>query len=271
MNKSYLIACLVFVFSTNALCTTYFYSDTIEPNEIHDNVYVYCIDYVPTVIDMYGGEIQDCALLYDFSILNLHNGTLNCLASLEDTVSNIYGGTINSLEAQENSTSNIYDGVYYGHFSDDSSGVIYGGEMDYLLLSGRSTVIINGGKFVKVYSLIGNSCTPALHINKAEIADYLDFQSGEVHIYGNNFFYDESGGVYEQGQLTGQWYDGTSFSIDFYSKETFDHLHLHYPEEIICEQPIPADLNNDCKVNLEDLSIFCSYWLQCNLYPADAC
>jgi hypothetical protein len=39
----------------------------------------------------------------------------------------------------------------------------------------------------------------------------------------------------------------------------------------VCTQPIVGDLNNDCKVDLRDLAIFSSAWLQCNLEPPDAC
>jgi hypothetical protein len=36
----------------------------------------------------------------------------------------------------------------------------------------------------------------------------------------------------------------------------------------VCTKPIPGDLNNDCKVDFQDLAILASSWLQCNLDPA---
>jgi len=39
----------------------------------------------------------------------------------------------------------------------------------------------------------------------------------------------------------------------------------------ICVSPLISDLNNDCKVNIADLSILASEWLQCGLEPSSAC
>ena len=39
----------------------------------------------------------------------------------------------------------------------------------------------------------------------------------------------------------------------------------------ICELQPQADLNEDCKVNLEDIAIIAEHWLQCNLTPFSLC
>jgi hypothetical protein len=39
----------------------------------------------------------------------------------------------------------------------------------------------------------------------------------------------------------------------------------------VCKEPLDADLNGDCKVDLSDLSIFSSQWMRCNLDPASQC
>ena len=41
--------------------------------------------------------------------------------------------------------------------------------------------------------------------------------------------------------------------------------------EPYCSQKIPGDSNGDCCVNILDLSILCSHWLNCNLLPESAC
>jgi len=41
--------------------------------------------------------------------------------------------------------------------------------------------------------------------------------------------------------------------------------------EPVCTKPIVGDLNNDCKVDFEDLAALCSVWLDCNLEPQEAC
>lgn len=38
-----------------------------------------------------------------------------------------------------------------------------------------------------------------------------------------------------------------------------------------CSAAIPADLTNDCRVDLGDLSMFASYWLDCNIDPPQFC
>ncbi|OHB66900.1 MAG: hypothetical protein A2Y76_10800 [Planctomycetes bacterium RBG_13_60_9] len=41
--------------------------------------------------------------------------------------------------------------------------------------------------------------------------------------------------------------------------------------EAVCTKPILGDLNNDCKVDFQDLAILSSAWMQCNLDPPSAC
>ncbi len=41
--------------------------------------------------------------------------------------------------------------------------------------------------------------------------------------------------------------------------------------EPYCMQEIQGDLNHDCKVDLADLAIIMSHWLECNLDPKEAC
>jgi len=38
-----------------------------------------------------------------------------------------------------------------------------------------------------------------------------------------------------------------------------------------CREPIPGDVNGDCRVNLRDFEIMISHWLECNLEPPSAC
>jgi hypothetical protein len=38
-----------------------------------------------------------------------------------------------------------------------------------------------------------------------------------------------------------------------------------------CTEPIPGDVNDDCKVDFVDLAIMVSHWLQCNLDQPEAC
>jgi hypothetical protein len=42
-------------------------------------------------------------------------------------------------------------------------------------------------------------------------------------------------------------------------------------KQIYCTSPINGDLNNDCKVDLEDLAILVSHWLVCNYVIEEEC
>ena len=35
--------------------------------------------------------------------------------------------------------------------------------------------------------------------------------------------------------------------------------------------PLEGDLTDDCKVNMEDLAVVSSHWLDCGLAPAELC
>jgi len=41
--------------------------------------------------------------------------------------------------------------------------------------------------------------------------------------------------------------------------------------QLLCSEPIPGDLNSDCKENLLDFSIFAADWLKCNLLVQNLC
>ena len=41
--------------------------------------------------------------------------------------------------------------------------------------------------------------------------------------------------------------------------------------EPYCAEHIPGDVNDDCRLNLLDIGIIASYWLECNLVPQEAC
>ncbi len=41
--------------------------------------------------------------------------------------------------------------------------------------------------------------------------------------------------------------------------------------EPVCAEPIPADINGDCRVDMSDYLLIMSSWLKCNLEPVSAC
>ncbi len=61
------------------------------------------------------------------------------------------------------------------------------------------------------------------------------------------------------GGLEGSWADAMKASVQF----------TILPADV-CAEPIKGDLNDDCRVDLQDLAILASVWMKCNLDPNDA-
>ena len=38
-------------------------------------------------------------------------------------------------------------------------------------------------------------------------------------------------------------------------------------DEVVCAEPLPMDLNDDCFVDMLDIAIFAADYLECNLVP----
>ncbi len=38
-----------------------------------------------------------------------------------------------------------------------------------------------------------------------------------------------------------------------------------------CVAPLAGDVNDDCRVDMQDLAVMLSDWLKCNLEPRDRC
>lgn len=51
----------------------------------------------------------------------------------------------------------------------------------------------------------------------------------------------------------------------------YDYATIKYSQAYICTTEIKGDINNDCKVDFVDLYTIANHWLDCNLYPPEAC
>ncbi len=82
------------------------------------------------------------------------------------------------------------------------------------------------------------------------------------------------GGRYNENSLRGAIDDVRMYSYPLTDVEVAQMYIDMVPDAYICMEEDPAltrDYNNDCRVNVEDLAMFVSEWLECQRIPEDAC
>jgi hypothetical protein len=178
-------------------------SGQILDGEEWNNVSIYNDD---TIVDMLGGLV-DQMQTYDSSMLNVTGGEIYSLYTREYSFANISGGTLGGVMTWDHATANLFDGGSVFSLGAGVSGIInmMGGTTEYLHAGGSCT-----------FNLYGGAVTDSLNA--------WDFAT--VNIYGYGFDYDPSAGNYNGGQLTGLWFDDTTFTIDLYDTVTYDHINL---------------------------------------------
>ncbi len=161
----------------------------------------------------------------------------------------------------------IYDGTF-----NMSGGTIH--RRIYLRSNAKGRINITGGdinKLVVFYNTSAQVHVTGGDINNidftdAEVGLYLDgleIAEPVVHIYAYNYAWDSNG-------LTGNWEDGTSFSISITAIE-MERVELHDIGAEICQRQSVFDTNEDCKVDFIDLSQFSSDWLDCGYADPNDC
>ena len=51
----------------------------------------------------------------------------------------------------------------------------------------------------------------------------------------------------------------------------FDDITVYNKNSVSCQGTLAGDMNQDCVVDLMDISIFCSHWLECTMLPQETC
>jgi hypothetical protein len=173
----------------------------IQPGDIYESV------SVPSTltVEMIGGEVG--AFDIDGGIVNVRDGII------DGSSIRVYGG----------STFNMFGGI--------NSGVgeigCYGG-----------TINIFGGEAGVVMSGWGGG---TVNIRGGEWQDFIyAYDSGQINIYGYNLVFDQNGGNYGDGLLTGFWEDGTPFSLNYVDAEPFDLTHHHVVLHEVTPVPAPG-------------------------------
>jgi len=208
VRKEVITILAVVLFSGNGLYAVpdkiFTSSGHILPGEEWANVFIYNDG---TIVNMLGGDVDGIAT-YDSSMVNVTGGFVSTLDALEFSIANISGGTVGGVMTWDYAITNLYDGgSVFSLSARGQSGVVNmaGGITEYLR-AGESGII----------NLYGGVVTNCLDT----------WDSATVNIYGYGFNYDPSAGGWDGGQLTGFWLDDSSFAIDLYDPDTYEHINL---------------------------------------------
>jgi len=178
-------------------------SGQILDGEEWNNVHIYNDD---TIVDMLGGLVDGIGT-YDISTINITGGHVNTLVTLEFSTANVSGGVVAGLYAWDYSTVSVFDtGSVFSLSARGDFGVvnIYGGSAAFVDAYESGTVNLYGG----------------------DVSEYLSAPDGIINIFGYDLSKTSTGGNYGYGFVTGYWIDGTSFSIDLLSPETYSNINL---------------------------------------------
>jgi hypothetical protein len=197
-----------------------------------DSLYAYNYSTVGVSV----GSISYDLSAYDFSTVDISGGSVSSLSAHGYSDVDISCGSTHYLYAYSSTTVDICGGYVEWLYARDFSIVdISGGSVSYLSACDSSTVIFYGQNFLATDGLI------------------LDGQR-----------------VLGTGILGGKWFDGTRWAVNISTNDPTATI-LAVSTTVYCAEPIPADLNGDCKVDFADFAIMASSWLDCNLVPQSAC
>ncbi len=190
-----------------------FYDDgIIQEGDEYANVRLF--DTLPdhTTVDMTGGSAYNI-LTYDFSTLNVSGGQTEVFAYNQSTI-NVSGGTVYTLDALDFSNVNVFGGSVRGLHAYDTGIVNVSDSADVfsLVASEYGVVNVSGGSVDHLAALEFGT----FNLSGGAGFDYLVAEnSGLINIFGYDLSKTDIGGGYGYGFVSGEWEDGTIFTIDF--------------------------------------------------------
>jgi len=220
---------------------THFYSDgLIGDGEIHGDVYI----HDSFTVDMTGGQVSMLAAL-DSSTFNYEGGVAHDVFGFNSSSLNITGGIIlDRLNITDQSVL-VMDNVITRSLDGDHSSVIdmYGGTIENDINAMGSTIInIFGGvvgTLTDSHITTHESSTVNLSGGVYDVWIFECHDSSTVNIYGYDFNYESTGGIFGNGLLTGYLSDANPFAFDLRFADTYSHINLIHDPTVI---PAPGAL-----------------------------
>lgn len=228
-----------------------------------------------TVILMESGT-ANAVLTMDNAVFNMTGGTVGELYSHHDSQMNISGGSVGGANGQGNSTiflsgTSICTGwcEFWNNSSFyvlDSAQVTSGYE-----IFDSSVVHIEGGilnEGPQLYDMATGIISGGI-VGTSDGADIRDNSS--LMIIGNNITkrpYTTT--RVREGEVTGNWESGASFSI-LLEPNSYSRVQIQSPSAALCTNPPSNDLDDDCVVSMSDFQMLAADWLDCGLQPQSAC
>ncbi|MCK4999751.1 MAG: carboxypeptidase regulatory-like domain-containing protein, partial [Anaerohalosphaera sp.] len=103
--------------------------------------------------------------------------------------------------------------------------------------------------------------------------DHAKVQSGQTHwtFTDSNGYYTLAGLINSDRTLTAQWgeFQSEPRNVTINGMDLAEEDFTLVTHE--CSEPIQGDINDDCKVDMQDIAIIAINWLKCNRVPADLC
>lgn len=182
----------------------------------------------PTTLSLVSGTYVDnhYVYAYDFSELNVVAGYAYAIFPMDSSTANMIGGEVGYWNSYSTSHTYISAGEVLHNLNSYESSIINinGGNTSALTAYDSSRVDIIGGDVFSLYAQ--NSST--VNIMSGNIGYWLKAgDSALLNIYGYNLLASDTGGRWGDGFVTGNWEDGTPFTIDLSNGTSITYSHIN--------------------------------------------
>ena len=191
-----------------------------------------------------------------------YNGPANGDDGAKDLVTDNAGNVYVTGYGYDSNTDYDYATVKYGPGGNQLWAARYNGPANGLDFAYALAIDNSGNVYVTGYSYDSNTdydyATVKYGPDGREIWVARYNGTANSSDYGYAVLVDNSGNVYVTGQSMGIGTD-------------FDYATVKYIQKSYCISPVAGDLNNDCKVDMEDFSLMALHWLECNYALQEDC